>query len=56
MSELGERMASLEAKVERMETIEQRLNQLDSKIAYMFGGLAALQIVIGVTLAVLKLK
>ena len=56
MSELGERMAMLETKVERMESIEQRLNQLETKMAYMFGGLAVLQVVIGVGLAMLKFK
>ena len=56
MSELGERMATLEAKVERMESIEQRLNQLETKMAYMFGGLAVLHVVIGIGVAVLKFK
>lgn len=54
MSEQGERIAALEAKVERMEQIEQRLNQLESKISMMIGGLAVLQVVIGVVTAIVK--
>lgn len=49
-------MAVLEAKVERMESIEQRLNHIETKLAYMFGGLAVLQVAIGVWLALLKVK
>ncbi len=56
MSEQGERIAVLEAKVERMEQIENRLNAMETKIAYMFGGLAVLQVVIGVVLAYIKVK
>lgn len=56
MSELGERIAAVETKVERMEQIETRLNQLESKLSMMIGGLAALQVVIGIVLAVIKVK
>lgn len=56
MSEQGERIAMLEAKVERMQQIEQRLNAIETKIAYMFGGLAMLQVGIGLFLAWLKVK
>jgi uncharacterized coiled-coil protein SlyX len=56
MSELGERLATLEAKVERMELIEQRLNSLESKLSMMIGGLAVLQVAIGIGLALLKMK
>ena len=54
MSEQGERIATLEAKVERMEQIENRLNELEKRISALIGGLAVLQVVIGIVLAFLK--